>query len=62
MSFVAACLTYWPAINHNFTNCDDDLYVSENSQVQNGLTWDAFKCAFTANVAANRHPVTLRCF
>jgi len=46
------------AINCGFVNFDDDLYVTDNLHVQQGLTWDGLRWAFTANVAANWHPLT----
>ena len=37
---------YWPAMRHDFINYDDDLYVTANVHVQNGLTLENFKWAF----------------
>ena len=37
---------YWPATRHDFVNYDDNLYVTENSHVQAGLTWEGVKWAF----------------
>ena len=43
---------------HNFLSFDDDLYVTQNQQVQNGLTIQGVKWAFTSFHASNWHPVT----
>jgi len=50
--------TYWPAINHDFVNYDDDDYVYENDVVQRGLTAQNVHWAFTSREAANWHPLT----
>jgi Flp pilus assembly protein TadD len=50
--------TYWPAINHEFVNYDDDDYVYENEVVQGGLTAQNIYWAFTSTEAANWHPLT----
>jgi tetratricopeptide (TPR) repeat protein len=50
--------TYWPALDHDFVNYDDDDYVYENDMVQRGLTAQSIYWAFTAREAANWHPLT----
>jgi len=50
---------YWPATGCEFTNFDDNLYVTSNVQVQKGLAPDAIAWAFSSVVAANWHPVTI---
>ena len=56
---VLATLTvYFQVRNHAFVNFDDDLYVSENSYVQDGLTLKSITWAFTATDTANWHPLT----
>ena len=37
---------YWPAMNCDFINLDDPVYVTANSHVQGGLTWEGVKWAF----------------
>ncbi|MGA2788968.1 MAG: hypothetical protein ABSF60_15720, partial [Verrucomicrobiota bacterium] len=49
---------YWPATRCGFVY-DDKLYVTMNPQVQNGLTWDNLKWAFSIPVSSNWHPVTM---
>jgi len=48
---------YLPAAYHGFTLYDDGDYVTENTMVQNGLTWAGFKWAFGWH-ACNWHPLT----
>jgi protein O-mannosyl-transferase len=50
---------YWPAMRCDFINYDDNLYVTENVHVQNGLTWEGVKWAFVNPVASNWHPLTV---
>lgn len=49
---------YFPVRSHPFVNYDDNVYVSENTQVRSGLTWDTVTWAFTSYDAGNWHPVT----
>ena len=44
--------------DHEFINYDDTRYVTENPQVQAGLTLQGIKWAFTTFHAANWHPLT----
>src|SRR5215471_12555715 len=50
--------TYAPLGHHPFLHYDDQLYVSENPNVQAGLTREGIAWAFTTSRAANWHPVT----
>jgi tetratricopeptide (TPR) repeat protein len=50
--------TYWPVRLHDFVSYDDPGYVTENLQVQRGLTWPSVAWAFRTAHAANWHPVT----
>ena len=50
---------YWPATRHDFVSYDDGVYVTENSQVQGGLTWTGLKWAFLNPVIGNWHPLTV---
>lgn len=43
---------------HEFIEYDDTGYVSENANVQRGLTWNNVIWAFTTNSEANWHPLT----
>src|SRR5262245_53165015 len=43
---------------HQFINLDDPVYVSENPDIQTGLTWKSIVWAFTHVHADNWHPLT----
>jgi protein O-mannosyl-transferase len=56
---VLMTLVFYNSVAHNgFTNLDDDGYITENTHVRAGLTWDTVKWAFTSRDAANWHPLT----
>ncbi len=55
---LATLAFYNPVIHNGFTNMDDDGYITENTHVQAGLTWDTIKWSFTNFDAANWHPIT----
>ncbi len=59
---VLAVLTisvFWQLKDHSFINYDDNAYVTENTQVQGGLSGSGLLWAFSATVAGNWHPLTL---
>jgi Flp pilus assembly protein TadD len=47
-----------PVVSFQFVNVDDNLYVTGNDRVQQGLTWHNAVWALTALDAANWQPVT----
>jgi tetratricopeptide (TPR) repeat protein len=49
---------YWPVRGQQFVNFDDDLYVTENPHVLNGLTWESARWAFTTSHATHWLPLT----
>jgi len=49
---------YAPVRQYGFHGFDDPEYVSENSYVLRGLTWDGVRWAFTTGYFANWHPLT----
>jgi len=49
---------YWRVQYADFVNIDDTVYVSENRNVQAGLTREGIIWAFTTFEAANWHPLT----
>jgi tetratricopeptide (TPR) repeat protein len=49
---------YTPALFCQFLNFDDNVYVTENPQVQAGLTWAGVKWAFSNLAAGFWHPLT----
>jgi hypothetical protein len=48
---------YGQVLNHQFVNYDDDMYVTENVHVQNGMTWEGAKWAFSFNNVVYLHPL-----
>ena len=55
---VATVALYFPVHNHPFVNYDDSLYVTENDQVQAGVTWLTVKWAITSFAVGTWHPLT----
>lgn len=49
---------YYPVKDHPFVNYDDNVYVTDNPHVQNGLTWNTVAWAFRTYAAGNWHPLT----
>ncbi len=61
IGFLLAALTltvYWPVRRHDFIHYDDPIFVTENPQVQAGLTWSSVRWALTTPLVGNWHPVT----
>lgn len=50
---------YWQVHDFSFLSWDDDLYVTSNPLVREGLTLTGFVQAFVEPSAANYHPLTL---
>src|ERR1035441_265062 len=50
--------TFLPALSNGFVGFDDPDYVTGNSYVQAGLTWENVQWSFRSAEAANWHPVT----
>ncbi len=55
---VATLAVYNPVTHNGFVNFDDDHYITHNSQIRAGLTWDTVKWAFNGYHEANWHPLT----
>ncbi|MGA2033253.1 MAG: hypothetical protein ABSG68_13425, partial [Thermoguttaceae bacterium] len=49
---------FWGVWTHEFVYFDDPGYVFENVYVQQGLTWDNVRWAFTTGEQSNWHPLT----
>jgi len=49
---------YWPLLQNGFIDFDDDVYVTSNMTVRQGLTLKGFFWAFSTFHAANWHPLT----
>src|SRR5438270_768111 len=47
-----------PCLKYDFLDYDDQQYVTENSHVQAGLTWQGVAWAFRTYYASNWHPLT----
>jgi len=55
---LAIIIAYGQVKNFDFVGFDDQDYVTENKQVQKGLTVEGIRWAFTIFHAANWHPLT----
>ncbi len=53
-----ALLLYLPTLGYPFLNLDDDIYVSANPWVRQGITWASVKWAFTNTQTMYWHPLT----
>lgn len=51
-------LVYGQTINYGFINIDDELYVTGNDRVKEGINIENIFWAFTTTHAANWHPLT----
>jgi protein O-mannosyl-transferase len=51
-------VSLFPVLSCQFTNIDDNIYVTANDHVRQGLNWHNARWALTAMEAANWHPVT----
>jgi len=64
ITFAAALLTvstigvYWQVHNCDFVNYDDNVYVTENPNVESGVSVENIGWAFTTGSLRNWHPVT----
>jgi protein O-mannosyl-transferase len=55
---IAAIALYFRVSHYPFVNYDDTLYVTQNAHVQDGLTRDTVRWAFTTYHVGTWHPVT----
>jgi len=55
---VITAIVYSSVPAHEFTMFDDGSYITENTQVQKGITWEGIVWAFTTGHGGNWHPVT----
>jgi protein O-mannosyl-transferase len=56
--FLFTLLVNARTLKNGFVNCDDPGYVTQNSQVQQGLSLRNIRWAFTTTSEANWHPLT----
>jgi len=54
----AALFVYWPVQGFDYILYDDNLYITENRQVQTGLTLNSIAWAFRTDWSGNWHPLT----
>jgi tetratricopeptide (TPR) repeat protein len=54
----ATLLVYGPVVRHDFINFDDPEFVTANTQVQRGLTWEGVAWAFRPGHGDYWHPLT----
>ncbi|MCB0310411.1 MAG: hypothetical protein KDD42_04205, partial [Bdellovibrionales bacterium] len=55
--FFAVLWLYLPVHNFDFLNFDDNLYVTANQQVLNGITWEGIRWAFTSEHSSHWQPL-----
>lgn len=55
---IVTVAVYWQVLHNDFIDFDDDVYVTSNMIVRQGLTSQGFVWAFTAFHAGNWHPLT----
>ena len=46
---ITAIAIYWQVNHCDFTNFDDNEYVTENSHIKNGITTEGIRWAFTTS-------------
>jgi len=51
-------IAFWQVRNNEFINLDDDLYVTDNSHIQQGIALKGILWALTAIHFGHRHPMT----
>ncbi|MGC2245202.1 MAG: tetratricopeptide repeat protein, partial [Terriglobales bacterium] len=56
--FLATLALYIPLAKAPFLNLDDDIYVTQNTEVRSGLNWHSLTWAFRTTRATNWHPIT----
>jgi Flp pilus assembly protein TadD/uncharacterized membrane protein len=54
----AVLAVYWRALHCGFVGFDDDDYVVQNTDIQQGLNWQSIHWAFSTLHSANWHPLT----
>jgi tetratricopeptide (TPR) repeat protein len=54
----ATLLVYVQVASHEFVNYDDYIYITQNPNIQHGLTGQSISWALTSGYALNWHPLT----
>jgi hypothetical protein len=55
---VLSVAAFFPVFSNGFINYDDPDYVTNNPDVQSGISLQTFKWAFTSTAKSNWHPLT----
>jgi len=55
---IATLAVYWQLRNYEFVGFDDDVFILQNSKVQNGLALDSISWAFRFDDMTYWHPLT----
>src|SRR5579859_2791331 len=55
---IGTAAIFWRVLGCDFILYDDNLYITQNSQVQSGLTQAMVKWAFVSVTAGHWHPLT----
>lgn len=55
---LSALIAYWQVQDHPFTSFDDEMYVTNNPPVREGISLRGILWAFTTTHAGNWHPLT----
>ncbi len=51
-------VAYFSVLDNGFINYDDPSYVTRNSHVQSGISFETITWAFTSTIESNWHPLT----
>ena len=55
---VAVFAAYWQVLHFGFVNYDDPVYLADNPNVRDGITWSGVVWAFRHSFAGNWFPLT----
>jgi tetratricopeptide (TPR) repeat protein len=55
---IATLAVYWQLRNYEFVGFDDDVFIIQNSKVQNGLSLESIRWAFSYDNMTYWHPLT----
>src|SRR5579862_8399914 len=55
--FFLALATFWPAVENDFVGYDDPDYVTGNLHIQQGLSWETIRWAFSNTEVSAWHPL-----
>jgi Tfp pilus assembly protein PilF len=56
---ILTIVVYWPVQNYEFINYDDQIYVTKNFRIQNGITVKSIKDTLKDFHTGNWHPLTM---